>query len=176
MATLALAALAGNGGLAALSKVLALLCPEIIPLMDDAALWFALGAVPCPSTADKPTAGAEWFVPMVDWFVDAIEGARGPLDELATSIPDGPMDAAQVLDRLLWFESWGYRHSHRRQGNRWWWVRRGEREGIVSVAPPHPDLPDSQCADLDSIIDRPGVDSAWRDRARAALDAMLLAP
>jgi hypothetical protein len=41
--------------------------------MDDAALHFALGAVPRPDTADTPSAGVELFVPMLDWFA-----RRGP--------------------------------------------------------------------------------------------------
>ena len=95
--------------LAAVTKVLALLRPQIVPLMDDAALWFALERVPEPATADKPSAPPSAFVPMLDWFADQVIACEAPLMALAARHDLAVLDAAQTLDRLLWMESWGTR-------------------------------------------------------------------
>jgi hypothetical protein len=137
-----------------------------VPLMDDAALWYATGAVPCPPTSDAPSAAAACFVPMLDWFAAAVEGARDDLEALARRYAPAPLDAAQVLDRLLWFESWGFRHSHARPGRRWWWVAEGPREGVVPVGGEHPDRPAAERLDLATVDAGP-----WRDEASAALFA-----
>jgi len=159
------ATLAGVGTLAGMSKVLAALHPETVPLMDDAALWYAKDAVPRPASADAPLAGPELFVPMLDWFAESVEAARDPLTDLARHYSTAPLDAAQVLDRLVWFESWGYRHSHARPGRRWWWVKAGEREAIVPVDATPPARPAADRVDLET------VDAGnWRDEAQAALD------
>ena len=165
-AAAAVAALAGHGGLAAVSKVLAALHPEAVPLMDDAALWYAKEAVPCPASADSPAAGPEWFLPMLDWFAAAVEGARDALTDLARDYPLAPLDAAQVFDRLVWFESWGFRHSHARPGRRWWWVGAGDRQAIVPIEAEPPDRPLSERVDLDIL-----QAGTWRDEALSALDA-----
>jgi hypothetical protein len=93
--------------LAAVTKVLALLRPQIVPLMDDAALWFALELVPEPSTADRPSAKASAFVPMLDWFAQQAIACEAPLMDLAARHDRAVLDVAQTLDRLLWMESWG---------------------------------------------------------------------
>ena len=111
-ATRAVAALAtGEDGatLAAVSKVLALLRPQIIPLMDDAALWFAIELVPEPKTADAPAAPASAFAPMLDWFAEQVIASENELIAIAVRHELAVLDAAQVLDRLLWIESWGHR-------------------------------------------------------------------
>ncbi len=106
-----LRSLAGNGqGACAISKVLALLCPHTVPLMDDAALAFALGSVATPAAADNPLAGPEHFAPMLDWFAEAVRDNERELIALARGYDLAPLDAAQVLDRLLWVESWGWQH------------------------------------------------------------------
>lgn len=98
----------GEGAnLAALTKVLALLRPQLVPLMDDAALWFALELVPKPETADRPTAPPSAFVPMLDWFARQLLASESRLVQLAVQHEMAVLDAAQVLDRLLWMESWG---------------------------------------------------------------------
>jgi hypothetical protein len=163
--TLIEGARADGGSLAAISKVLALVCPDVVPLCDDAAIWYALGAIEQPHSADSPTAGPEHFAPMLDWFSAAVTGARAPLEALASRYDLAPLSAAQVLDRLMWFESWGHRHSHANPAARWWWVRAGEREGIVLLDPPHPELPGASRVDLDAHRA-----DAWAERARAALD------
>src|SRR5437868_6046259 len=56
-AVLALASVGEGAALAEVTKVLALFRPQVVPLMDDAALIFALGEA-------SPTL----FAPMMDWF------------------------------------------------------------------------------------------------------------
>lgn len=103
-----------NGAtLAAVSKVLALLRPQIVPLMDDAALAYALDLVPEPTTADAPAAPASAFVPMVDWFAEQSIRAEKELVAIAVRHELAVLDGAQVLDRLLWVESWGHRDRDR---------------------------------------------------------------
>ena len=95
--------------LAAVSKVLALLRPQLVPLMDDAALWFTLELGAEPDTADAPIAPASAFVPMLDWFATEVIAAEEALIAAAVAHRDAVLDAAQVLDRLVWIESWGHR-------------------------------------------------------------------
>jgi len=99
----------GNDGesLAAVTKVLALLRPQLVPLMDDAALWFALELVPKPDTADRPSALPGAFLPMLDWFAEQVVACERPLMDLAARHVLAVLDASQTLDRLLWMESWG---------------------------------------------------------------------
>ena len=149
------------GTAAALSKVLALLCPDTVPLMDDAAIHFALGAVPRPDSADTPSAGPEHFVPMLDWFAAAVRSARPALAQLADEYELAPLSPAQVLDRLLWFETWGYRVC--RTPSPWWCVRDGSRAAVVPMpAPQPPSLP--ACVPLTEI-----TDPTWRETAREAI-------
>jgi len=151
------------GAAAGLSKVLALLCPDTVPLMDDAALHFALGAVPRPDTADTPGAGPGLFVPMLDWFARAVLANAAALAELAAGYPHAPLSPAQVLDRLLWFETWGYRVC--RQPAPWAWVAEGEREAIVPVPTPGPGAAGAR-VDLATV-----TDAAWAETAREGLAA-----
>jgi hypothetical protein len=110
--TLACLAEPKGSSLAAITKVLALLRPELVPLMDDAALWFALGSdvLPEPVTAEDPRAAVNLFVPMLDWFANAVRLRESDLVALAASHSEHVYDAPQVLDRLLWVASWGHRH------------------------------------------------------------------
>ncbi len=156
------------GTAAGLSKVLALLCPDTVPLMDDAALHFALAAVARPDSADTPGAGPELFVPMLDWFADAVLANAAALAALAADYTLAPLSPAQALDRLLWFETWGYRVC--RTPTPWAWVADGEREAIVPVPGAGPGAPGDR-------VDLAGVaDVRWRDTARAALDAIYTDP
>jgi hypothetical protein len=104
-----LAAVEG-AGLAAVSKVLALLRPQLVPLMDDAALAFAIGAVAMPTQADQATAGAACFGPMMDWFSAQVLAGEAELVQTAARHRANVLDAAQVLDRLLWMDAWGVRY------------------------------------------------------------------
>jgi hypothetical protein len=96
-------------GPCAISKTLALLVPETVPLMDDAAIAFLTGAIPMPATADDPRAPPALFVPMLDAFSEAVLAAESELVAVARDHTLVPLDAAQVLDRLLWVDSWGHR-------------------------------------------------------------------
>ena len=162
-------------GATAISKVAAVLCPDAVPLMDDAAVWFALEGVACPQEpADQApaTVGPAWVVPMLDWFAAAVRAAEAPLAQLASAYTHAPLSPAQALDRLVWFESWGFRHSHvgarAAMGVRWWWVRdeATAREALVPVAGPHPARPAYERIALASVDD-----PAWRSRAQHSLDA-----
>lgn len=89
-------------GLEAISKALALLVPEAVPLMPAPARDFVLGA---SAPADPPA-----FVAMVNWFRGAAEVIRTELASWASEHREVPLTGPQVLDRLLWFDSEGYRH------------------------------------------------------------------
>jgi hypothetical protein len=158
-------AIDGHGS-AALSKVMALLAPHAVPLMDDAALAFALAVVPVPKTADKPVAGPEHFVAMLDWFAHAVSENERDLIEIAREYDLAVLDAPQVLDRLLWMETWGWKITLAGRGEspRWWWLRDGSSEGIVVVPGPHPEVSPEAPIDLTTHPDTP-----WRAVARATL-------
>lgn len=96
-----------GSSLAAVSKVLSLYRPHLVPLLDDAAIAFALGTVAHPATADAPQADPRWFVPMLDWFAREHDREEPALLELARGHREAVLDTAQVLDRLLWVASWG---------------------------------------------------------------------
>jgi hypothetical protein len=92
----------------AISKVLALLVPDQVPLMPARAREFLLG-----SSAESD---GRAFVAIVDWFADAVRSGRAELAAWANAHEEVPLSAAQVLDRLLWFDSEG--HEHFRSGGR----------------------------------------------------------
>ncbi len=152
------------GAACGLSKVLALLCPDTVPLMDDAALWFALDVVPRPDSADTPSATIAEFIPMLDWFARAVQSCAPQLQELAADYTLAPMSPAQILDRLLWFETWGFRVC--RTPTPWWWVVDGEREAIVPAPGPGPAQPGARI-DLAAVPDQP-----WRATVRDGLAAV----
>jgi hypothetical protein len=89
-------------GVEAISKVLALLVPEAVPLMPAPARAFLLG--------EGAAQDASAFVEIVSWFPAAVEEGGAELASWARSHVDVPLSAAQVLDRLLWFDSEGHRH------------------------------------------------------------------
>jgi hypothetical protein len=90
----------------AASKVLALLVPDVVPLMPRPARAFVLGA---DAAEDE---GA--FAAMIGWFVRSSAAHSEELRALAHAhahAHDGaPLSGPQVLDRLLWFDSEGHRH------------------------------------------------------------------
>ncbi|MGO8999324.1 MAG: hypothetical protein ACLQVI_38860 [Polyangiaceae bacterium] len=88
----------------ALSKVLALLVPEAVPLMPPAARAFVLGEG--DATKDSPDA----FALVVDWFARAVLANEAELAEIARAHVEVEITGAGVLDRLLWFDSEGHRH------------------------------------------------------------------
>lgn len=106
----------GPVSLGAVTKLLAALVPESVPAMPDAAVRFMLGqeVVPGPvpaGTFDAQSAPLALFAPMMDAFTSAVRAHEAELVTIARDL-DGPLlDPAQVLDRLLWFDSEGFRHA-----------------------------------------------------------------
>ena len=104
-------ALAIDGhGVAAISKVLALLVPQMVPLMDDSAIAMLTGGVPRPADDRTPTAGPEHFLPMLEAFTTGVIAHEAELIALARDYDLAPLDAPQVFDRILWYDSFGHRH------------------------------------------------------------------
>jgi hypothetical protein len=89
-------------GVEAMSKVLALLVPEAVPLMPPPARGFVLGA--------SGPQDAAAFVAMIQWFAGAVREGEAQLESWAQSHREVPLSPAQVLDRLVWFDSEGHRH------------------------------------------------------------------
>jgi hypothetical protein len=89
-------------GIDAISKVLALLAPEAVPLMPAPARIFVLG--------ESARADAAAFVAMVDWFASAVKAGQTELASWAQAHREVTLSGAQVLDRVLWFDSEGHRH------------------------------------------------------------------
>ena len=87
----------------AVSKVLALLAPESVPLMPAESVRFVLGAPTTEGTASR-------FLEMLDWFARATLEVEESLVRLARAYAPCPLDAAQVLDRLLYFDSIGVQY------------------------------------------------------------------
>jgi hypothetical protein len=86
----------------AISKVAALLVPEVVPLMPAPAQAFVLGnGVPADAAA---------FVKIVGWFVRETRAHAAELDAIARSHQDVALLGSQALDRILWFDSDGHRH------------------------------------------------------------------
>jgi hypothetical protein len=86
----------------ALSKVLALLVPHAIPLMPPLAVAHVLG--------EGVVSDAKAFVGITRWFGEAVAEHWDGLTAEAAKHAEVPLDAAQVLDRLLWFDSDGFKH------------------------------------------------------------------
>jgi len=84
------------------SKLFALLVPETVPLLPDPACVFLL--------AEPPDAPGPRFVAALEVFRAATLALYTDLVELAKGHDEAVLDAAQVLDRLLWFDSEGHRH------------------------------------------------------------------
>lgn len=89
-------------GAEVLSKIFALLVPETVPLLPEPACAFLLG--------DPPSDPGARFVAALDVFRSATFALYTDLVEIAKGHDAAVLDAAQVLDRLLWFDSEGHRH------------------------------------------------------------------
>jgi hypothetical protein len=85
-----------------LSKLLALVVPETVPLLPEPACRFLVGEPPA-------TAGAR-FVACLGVFRRATLALEPGLIALAREHTAAVLEPAQVLDRLLWFDSEGFRH------------------------------------------------------------------
>ena len=88
----------------AMSKVLALLVPDVVPLMPEPARVFVLG------DEAKTMAPGKVFARMVEWFAGAASAHAPELTRLAREHTEVELTGAQALDRLLWFDSEGHRH------------------------------------------------------------------
>jgi hypothetical protein len=86
----------------ALSKVLALVVPEAVPLMPAPARAFVLG--------EAAKDGRDAFGRIVDWFARAAMTHEPGLAAIAREHREVELTAAGVLDRLLWFDSEGHAH------------------------------------------------------------------
>ena len=86
----------------AASKLLALLVPDRVPLMPEAARRFVLG--------DEAGADVSAFIGIVEFFVAASGANLEDLSLVAEHHSEVSLTGAQVLDRLLWFDSEGHRH------------------------------------------------------------------
>lgn len=143
-------------GLCALSKVLACLVCESVPLMDDAMLSLCGLAVDEPATADDPRAEVSLFAPVMDWFARSVLTHEETLIALAREYVLAPLDTTQVLDRLLWIESWGWRLAYASEHGRFVRVRDERHRSAV--------LCDASCAPATTL----GPD-ALSDAERALL-------
>ena len=105
-----------GSSLSSVTKILALLLPAQIPIMADSEAWFTTDLIVTPTAADGELGGAELFAPMMDWY-DAEQTALGThLNELAATHQLVPLLPRQVLDRLVWYASWGVRMDPQRVG------------------------------------------------------------
>jgi hypothetical protein len=84
------------------SKVLALLVPTAVPLMPEPARKWLLG--------EGAGADVDAFAAIGDWFVREARAHAAELDDWASRHEEAKLEGAQVLDRLLWFDSEGHRH------------------------------------------------------------------
>lgn len=148
--------------LGGISKVLALLSLEPVPLMPDAALALVLRALPVPAEPDAQTAPLKHFAPMMDRLAQAEESGGESLAELATKVP--PLRPPDAVDRVVWFDSVGYRHFKNDQGG-WYWVRSESKEAVVFVkGDARPDHRIGTCVEVPA-------DDDFSQRALSALEA-----
>ena len=96
-------------GVAAVSKVLALLYPQTMCLMDDHAIVYLGLAHEFAPGEEKGTAGASLFLPTLDAFSAAVVANRDALTSLAAAHTAAVLDATQALDRVIWVASYGER-------------------------------------------------------------------
>jgi len=168
-------------GAGAMSKILALLVPQNVPLMPDAALSFALGTVPLPEAPDAQTADLASFMPMFNWFWRTVAAHREKLEAIAEEEakqrprPADPFLPAQVLDRIIWFDSIGYKNFTKgkmlEQGA-YVWVKRKNGEAVEQAVVGVPIVREAPAAGLpEGPIDLDAEPSGpWKDQATKALD------
>lgn len=100
----------GRCHLSAVSKVLALLFPEVVPLLEDGAVWLLTRGVERPEVEDNGMAPPAQFVPCVEAFCRAMQQVAPSCEALSHHYGVTQLTSGQVLDRLLWFDAWGHRH------------------------------------------------------------------
>ncbi len=86
----------------AVSKALALLVPHAVPLMPEPARKFLLG--------EDAGADVEAFARIASWFVDTTRANADVLEDWASAHDEVTLEGPQVLDRLLWFDSEGFKN------------------------------------------------------------------
>ncbi len=93
---------ANGRGAEVLSKLLALVVPETVPLLPEPACRFLVG--------EPPSAAGARFVACLTVFRRATLALESGLIAVAREHKAAVLEPAQVLDRLLWFDSEGFRH------------------------------------------------------------------
>lgn len=93
---------ANERGAEMLSKLLALVVPETVPLLPEPACRFLVG--------EPPSAAGARFVACLTVFRTATLALEPGLIAVARQHKAAVLEPAQVLDRLLWFDSEGFRH------------------------------------------------------------------
>ncbi len=85
-----------------LSKVLASLCPEVVPHMTTHTTSFILGE----RAEDEPAT----FVAFASYWRSAVDAARGAIEPAAMGDAATGLGVGAILDRLLWFDVVGHAH------------------------------------------------------------------
>ncbi len=93
----------------ALSKVMALLVPHAVPLLPASACAFLLGPADGSATLALPS-GADAFLGAAQVFAGAVRDHEEDLAAIARAHSEVRLTPGGVLDRLLWFDSEGFRH------------------------------------------------------------------
>ncbi len=102
--------LAEGATFGSITKVLALLRPQLVPIFHDAVVAGITGTLPMPTKDDSETAGVATFFPLLEAFQSAVLAHDAELIDLARTYALAPLDAPQVLDRLLWWHFCGRRY------------------------------------------------------------------
>lgn len=97
--------------LASITKVLALLRPQLIPIMHDAVVAKVTGAMDPPTKGDTETASPSLFFDVLLSFEKMHRDLQVSLMACAKAYELAVLDAPQVLDRLLWWAAWGQRYA-----------------------------------------------------------------
>jgi hypothetical protein len=135
--------------------------------MPDAAVAFMLRALPVPEQPDAQTANVRHFVTMMDRLADSERANANELDVLAKDYTQAPLRPRDVLDRVIWFDSVGYRHFRGPQGG-WFWLRDHAHEAVVFVPGSAPALAAHRCVELPLEGADDGPDG-FSERASSAL-------
>lgn len=137
-------------GAGALSKVLALFLPERVPLMPDLAVRFVLGPLSAPlppaNRPDAQTASSDAFLPMMDAFAEGADTLASELAALSAEPSMRELPASAALDRLIWFESSGFRFFRKKETGGFVWIAHAGEEAVVPVACALGDLGDEPIA------------------------------
>lgn len=160
---------AAGATLGGITKVLSTLCLRAVPLMPDAALAHVLRALPTPKEPDAQTAPVTHFCAMMDRLHASTENAEP--DALAALVKRAAptLRPQDVFDRLVWFESVGFRHFKNDHGG-WYWIRSESKEGVVFVNGAAP-----EGHRVGACIDVPGEDD-FSTRAYAVISSALPDP